>query len=57
MRYYRMLIVNVKTGEKKTYVSEHQGAAPAGWKSTCVLGYYDKPTSASRKERGNENAD
>lgn len=43
MKYYRMVIENIKTGERKTYVNATQGAAPAGWKSVGVCGYYEKP--------------
>ena len=42
MKYYRMAIVNLKTGEKDTYVSVHQGSAPPGWKCVGVLGYFEK---------------
>lgn len=41
-KYYRMLIENIKTKERKTYISEHPGAAPAGWKCRGVLGYFEK---------------
>jgi hypothetical protein len=42
-KYYRMLIQNTRTGEKKTYVSVHQGASPGLlWKCIGVLGYYEK---------------
>ena len=43
VRFYRMLIQNIKTGEKKTYVSQHQGGSPGfPWKCVGVLGYYEK---------------
>ena len=42
VKYYRMLIKNNRTGEKKTYISNRQGAAPAGWTCIGVLGYYEK---------------
>ena len=43
MKYFRMLIENVKTGEKKTYISTTQGRGSGyPWKVTCVLGYYEK---------------
>lgn len=42
-RYYRMVIENVKTGERRTYVSVHQGATPGyPWRCVGVCGYYDK---------------
>lgn len=47
MKYYRMIIekTNPKPGEtpeRKTYVSTHPGAAPAGWKCVSVCGSYEK---------------
>lgn len=42
-RFFRMKIENIRTGEKSTYISERQGAAPPGWRCIGVLGYYDKP--------------
>lgn len=48
MKYYRMAIKNKRTGEKNTYVSVHQGAAPAGWECTGVLGYFVKPKEKSK---------
>ena len=43
MKYFRMRIENVKTGEVKTYVSKHQGQGPGfPWKVTYVLGYFEK---------------
>ena len=41
---YRMRIENIKTKERDTYISERQGAAPAGWKCVGVLGYFEEPT-------------
>lgn len=43
MNCYRMVIENIKTGERKTYTSATPGAAPAGWKCVGVCGYYEKP--------------
>ena len=43
MKYFRMRIENVKTGEVKTYISKTQGGGPGfPWKVTCVLGYFEK---------------
>ena len=42
-KLYRMAVVNIRTGEKDTYVSERQGAAPTGWKSTGILGSFELP--------------
>jgi len=49
MKLYRMKIKNIRTGEQDTYVSKHQGTAPAGWKCIGVLGYYET-TSESKEE-------
>lgn len=54
MKYYRMAIKNKKTGEKDTYVSVHQGTAPAGWECTGVLGYFEKPSKSENKEKEKE---
>ena len=43
MKYYRMAIENIKTGQRDTYVSKRQGAAPAGWRCVGVCGYYETP--------------
>lgn len=43
MKFYKMLIENPKTGEKKSYTSKRQGAAPSGWRCVGVLGYFEKP--------------
>jgi hypothetical protein len=43
MTYYRMLIRNIRTGEKDTYISNRQGAAPAGWVCVGVIGKFEKP--------------
>jgi hypothetical protein len=37
-----MVIENLKTGERKTYISERQSATPAGWKCVGVCGYFAK---------------
>ena len=42
MRYYRMIIENLKTGERTSYVSRHPGAAPAGYKCISVCGFFEK---------------
>ena len=42
MKFYRMKIVNLRTGEVGTYVSVHQKAAPAGWRCVGVLGFFEK---------------
>jgi hypothetical protein len=42
MKIYRMIIENLKTGERSTYTSPHQGAAPTGWKCVAVCGSYEK---------------
>jgi hypothetical protein len=42
MKIYRMIIENIRTGERSTYTSQHAGAAPAGWKCISVCGYYEK---------------
>ena len=44
MKIYRMLIENIRTGERMTYTSARQGSAPAGWKCIGVLGYYEQPS-------------
>ena len=44
MKIYRMLIENIRTGERMTYTSTRQGSAPAGWKCIGVLGYYEQPS-------------
>ncbi len=44
MKFYRMVIENVRTGERSTYISPHQGSAPAGWKCVGVCGYFEKPS-------------
>ena len=54
MKYYRMAIKNKKTGEKDTYVSVHQGTAPAGWECTGVLGYFEKPSKNEEKRKKNK---
>ena len=42
-KYFRMLVQNIKTGEKKTYISEHQGGTPGiGWRCLGVLGYFER---------------
>jgi hypothetical protein len=43
-RFFRMLIQNLRTGERRTYISARQGSAPAGWKCIGVLGYYEQPS-------------
>lgn len=52
MRYYRMAIVNIKTGERDTYISKRQGSAPAGWKCNGVCGYFDKARDMNSAEEG-----
>ena len=43
MKYFRMRIENVKTGEVRTYIHTTQGRGPGfPWKVTCVLGYFEK---------------
>lgn len=42
MKYYRMVIEHIKTGERKTYISVHPGTAPAGWRCVGVCGYFEK---------------
>ena len=43
MKYFRMRIENVKTGEVRTYINTTQGRGPGYlWKVTCVLGYFEK---------------
>lgn len=54
MKYYRMAIRNKRTGEKDTYVSVHQGAAPAGWECTGVLGYFEKPKEERKNNTGED---
>lgn len=54
MKYYRMAIRNKRTGEKDTYVSVKQGAAPAGWECTGVLGYFEKPGKHEKQEKKDE---
>ena len=41
-KYFRNVVVNNRTGEKDTYVSERQGASPPGWKNVGVCGYFEK---------------
>ena len=41
-KYYVMIIENPKTGERKSYTSSTQGAAPAGWVCIGVAGYFEK---------------
>ena len=36
MRYYRMIIEHLKTGQRKSYVSSRPGVAPAGYKCISV---------------------
>ena len=50
-RFFRMKIVNIRTGETDTYISERQGAAPSGWRCTGVLGYYDKPDEKTEEHK------
>lgn len=45
-RYFRMAVRNKRTGERDTYVSEHQGKSPPGWECVGVCGYFDKEGSA-----------
>lgn len=42
MKIYRMIIENLKTGERVSYNSNRPGSAPAGWKCIAVCGYYEK---------------
>ena len=42
MKIYKMILENIKTGERVTYTSHRPGAAPAGWKCIAVCGYYEK---------------
>lgn len=42
MKYYRMIIEHIKTGERKTYVNIRAGLAPAGWRCISVCGYFEK---------------
>jgi len=42
-KLYRMAIRNRRTGERDTYVSERQGAAPTGWTSTGICGSFEVP--------------
>ena len=42
MKIYRMVIENIKTGERTTYTSHHAGSAPAGWRCVSVCGYYEQ---------------
>lgn len=51
MKYYRMAIENIKTGERDTYISKRQGAAPSGWRCIGVCGYFEQP---SRNESDEE---
>ena len=41
MKYYRNVVVNIRTGVKDTYVSERQGSAPAGWRNVGVCGFFE----------------
>lgn len=50
MRFFRMKIENIRTKERDTYISKHQGTAPAGWKCIGVLGYYDKPVNREEEK-------
>ena len=47
-KIYRMLVVNERTQERKTYLSPHQGSAPSGWKCAGVLGYFEKTKSSDQ---------
>lgn len=40
-KYYRNAVINEKTGQRDTYISERQGAAPAGWKNNGVCGFFE----------------
>ena len=42
MKVYKMVIECIKTGERMTWNSPRQGAAPAGWKCISVCGYFVK---------------
>ena len=43
VKFFRMRIENVKTGEVRTFVDKTQGRGPGfPWKVTCVLGYFEK---------------
>ncbi len=42
-KFYRMAVKNIRTGERDTYVSERQGAAPTGWKCTGICGSFELP--------------
>lgn len=43
MKFFRMRIENIKTGEVRTFVSKTQGQGPGfPWRVTCVLGYFEK---------------
>ena len=40
-KYFRMTVENIRTGKRDTYVSEKQGASPAGWRCVGVCGYFE----------------
>lgn len=40
-KYYRNAVINIKTGQRDTYISERQGAAPAGWKNNGVCRFFE----------------
>jgi len=49
-----MAIKNRKTGERDTYISKRQGAAPAGWECIGVCGYFETPARNEPKGEGEQ---
>lgn len=54
VKFYRMAIENIKTGERDTYISKRQGAAPAGWKCVGVCGYFEHPARENKEHEQEE---
>ena len=57
MKYYHMIIQPIgqfddDTSNRKEYISQHQGAAPPGYKCVGVCGYHEKPREVQYPCRG-----
>lgn len=49
MKYYHMIIENVKTGERREYISPRQGATLPGYRCIGVCGYHEQPKKTENR--------
>ncbi len=51
MKYYRYVVEDIKTGERKQCVAKTKADLPKGYKIVSCCGFYEKPDAESGKEK------